>query len=162
MRGTAIKVSPRLNHVLHEVIPGCMTQDALHAFIRQDVRAFDPTVVPDKQKFYLFHVEADVRIYELYSYMDSGEDGGNEKSLAFYVEKHKPAGSLTSYLGPWALETMGGAGGQTIAGVASTATHGGGCWVFGYRRRNRGDSPSCTERPGVLDRAQDDPARQAV
>ena len=29
------------------------------------------------------------------------------------------------YLGPWALETMGGAGGQTIVGVASTATHGG-------------------------------------
>jgi hypothetical protein len=45
------QAAPRLNHVLHEVIPACMTQDALHAFIRQDVRAFDPTVVPDKQKF---------------------------------------------------------------------------------------------------------------
>ena len=119
------QVSPRLNRVLHEVIPGCMTQDALDAFIRQDVRAFDPTVTPDKQKFYLFHVEAGMRIYELYAYMDSGKDGGNRASLTSYVEEKKPAGSLTSYLGPWALETMGGAGGQTIAGVASTATHGG-------------------------------------
>jgi hypothetical protein len=115
---------PRLNHVLHEVIPGCMTQHAKDAFIRQNVPPFDPTVTVDKQKFYLFHVEAGMRIYELYSYMDSGDDGTNEKSLATYVEKHK-GGLNTSYLGPWAVETMGGAGGQTIAGVASTATHGG-------------------------------------
>jgi len=30
-----------------------------------------------------------------------------------------------SYYGLWALETLGGAGGQTIGGVVSTATHGG-------------------------------------
>ena len=119
------QAAERLNHVLHDVIPGCMTEAALHAFIRQDVRAFNPTVLPDKDKFYLFHVEAGMRIYELYSYMDGGNDGTNPKSLASYVEDHKPQDSVTSYLGPWALETMGGAGGQTIAGVASTATHGG-------------------------------------
>jgi hypothetical protein len=126
------QTAPRLNHVLYDVIPGCMTQDALQEFIRQDVKAFDPKKVPpDTDKFYLFHVEAGMRIYEVYAYMDSGDDGlvtgdalGNGQSLARYVEKHK--GELpTSYLGPWALETMGGAGGQTIAGVASTATHGG-------------------------------------
>lgn len=118
------QVAPRLNNVLHNVIPGCMTQAALGAFLEQDVRSFDPTVIPDKEKFYLFHVETGMRLYELYAYMDSGDDGRQEDSLASYVENNK-GGSLTSYLGPWALETMGGAGGQTIGGVASTATHGG-------------------------------------
>ncbi|MEV8440803.1 hypothetical protein AB0425_25790 [Actinosynnema sp. NPDC051121] len=116
------QAAPRLNHVLHEVIPGCMTSTALDYFIEQDVHPFEPTAVPDQRKFYLFHVEAGMRLYELYDYMDSGKDGETRGSLAWRVEE---AGTRTSYLGPWALETMGGAGGQTIAGAASTATHGG-------------------------------------
>lgn len=121
------QAAPRLNHVLYEVIPACMTQEAKDVFVKPKTHAFDPTVIPDKQEYYLFHVEAGMRIYELYAYMDSGNDGRNENSLAYYVEKKKerPAFDSFSYLGPWALETMGGAGGQTIGGVASTATHGG-------------------------------------
>ncbi len=36
-----------------------------------------------------------------------------------------PPGDPPCYLGPWAIETMGGGGRSTLAGVASTATHGG-------------------------------------
>lgn len=123
------QAAPRLNNVLYNVIPQCMTQAAKFAFLRQDMKAFDATVVPDfwpaLAKFYLFHVESGMRIYELYSFIDSGADEANEYSLAKWVEKNRYIGSKVDYRGPWALETMGGAGGQTIAGVASTATHGG-------------------------------------
>jgi hypothetical protein len=65
------QAAPRLNNVLYNVIPKCMTQAAKFAFLRQDMKAFDPTVVPNfwpaPMKFYLFHVESGMRIYELYS-----------------------------------------------------------------------------------------------
>ena len=75
---------------------------------------------------YLAVVEAGMRIYELYSYIDGDNEHPIGNSMATQV-----AQTITgtppprSYYGPWALETMGGAGGQTIAGVVSTATHGG-------------------------------------
>ena len=122
------QAAPRLNHVLYDVIPKCMTQAAKSAFLRQDVQIFNPLVAPDfwptPMKFYLFHVESGMRIYELYSFSDSGVDGTDDRSLAKWVENNRGT-SPVDYTGPWALETMGGAGGQTIAGVASTATHGG-------------------------------------
>lgn len=123
------QTAPRLNNVLYDVIPAAMTDVAKSMFLSQDVEAFDPTVAPlfwpGKMKFYLFHVESGMRIYEAYSFMDSGEDGRDERSLATWVAKNRLPGSKVDYTGPWALETMGGAGGQTLAGVASTATHGG-------------------------------------
>jgi hypothetical protein len=123
------QTAPRLNKVLYDIIPGCMTDAAKQAFLRQTVTAFDPTVAPAfwpaPMKFYLFHVEAGIRIYELYSFIDSGADGRDDRSLAKWVEKNRGPTSTTDYTGPWALETMGGAGGQTVVGVASTATHGG-------------------------------------
>jgi hypothetical protein len=75
------QAAPRINKPLYEVIPACMSQDALYAFMRQDVKVFDPTVMPLKDRFYLFHVEAGMRIYELYSHLDSGDDGKDERSL---------------------------------------------------------------------------------
>lgn len=126
---TGDQTAPRLNNVLYDVIPGAMTDVAKSMFLAQDVEAFDSNVAPlfwpDPMKFYLFHVESGVRIYEAYSFMDSGDDGRDERSLATWVAKNRPPGSKVDYTGPWALETMGGAGGQTLAGVASTATHGG-------------------------------------
>src|SRR6516225_1098543 len=123
------QAAPRLNHVLYDVIPKCMTEEAKNAFRHQDVQTFNPAVKPDfwpmPMKFYLFHVESGMRIYELYSFIDSGADGLDERSLAKWVENNPIPNLPMDYTGPWALETMGGAGGQTIAGVASTATHGG-------------------------------------
>ena len=65
------QAAPRLNHVLYDVIPKCMTEEAKNAFRHQDVQTFNPAVKPDfwptPMKFYLFHVESGMRIYELYS-----------------------------------------------------------------------------------------------
>jgi hypothetical protein len=127
------QAAPRLNRVLYDVVPNCLTAEALRFFQGQTVSAFNPAVKygppwgPDP--IYLFHVEAGMRIYELYSALDGflgpGLDPGSPslpESLA--GEMHSRRGN-DDYQGPWALETMGGAGGQTIAGVISTATHGG-------------------------------------
>jgi hypothetical protein len=113
--------APRLNHVLYNVVPACLTDAANRFFDSQNVQKFDPSMTLDFTKIYLFHVEAGMRIYELYSRLD-GDDALVPDSLANAVRKR---GSQSDYSGPWALETMGGAGGQTIAGVVSTATHGG-------------------------------------
>ena len=121
----------RLNKVLYDVIPNCLSQEASEFFRRrQMVPVFDPNSTVNESQLYLFHVEAGMRIYELYSYADSDADGKDKRSLAAVIESENHASSSTPpgapcYLGPWALPTMGGAGGQTIVGVASTATHGG-------------------------------------
>jgi hypothetical protein len=118
---------PRLNRVLYDVIPDCMTAVARRFFFyAQNVPEFDPNALVDPTKIYLFHVEAGIRIYELYSYIDGDNEHPIGNSMAAEVAQEitgtPPA---RSYYGPWALETMGGAGGQTIGGVVSTATHGG-------------------------------------
>ena len=105
----------RLNRRLYSVIPPCLSQEARRFFEGQNPVGFDPVNPPDESKIYLFHVEAGTRIYELYSWLDEGDDARPE-SLA---------GQLPKYKGPWAMATLGGAGGQTIVGAISTGTHGG-------------------------------------
>lgn len=106
---------PRLNQTLYNVIPRCLSSEAWRFFISQHPVAFDPINPPDTSKFYLYHVEAGVKIWDLYCRLDAGDDGVSE-SLA---------GVLPDYNGPWAMATLGGAGGQTIVGAISTGTHGG-------------------------------------
>lgn len=123
------QTAPRLNRALRNVIPRCLSSEAAMFFLYQDAPAFDPSVVPSHKETYLFHVEAGMRIHELYSYLDQDE-GLVEESLASAIRELKKTSDAfvnlnADYSGPWALETMGGAGGQTIAGVISTATHGG-------------------------------------
>ena len=108
---------PKLNKTLYEVVGlnGCLTTGAWKFFGNQGVHPFDPTAPLDLSKFYVYHVEAGTRIYELYCRLDTGDDNIRE-SLAF---------ELPDYKGPWAMPTLGGAGGQTIVGALSTGTHGG-------------------------------------
>jgi hypothetical protein len=113
---------PRLNQLLHNVVPACLSAEAERFFIAQHVPTFNPAITPSHTELYLFHVEAGTRIHELYSAMDAGDVGKNLGSLGDVV---KEKGSNADYAGPWALQTMGGAGGQTIAGAFSTGTHGG-------------------------------------
>jgi hypothetical protein len=115
------QTKPRLNNPLRNVVPGCLTEEALRAFIAQDVPKFDPSVKPSHSEIYLFHVEAGTRIHELYALLD-GDDAKDGASLASLM---RTMGAAGDYSGPWALETMGGAGGQTIVGAMSTGTHGG-------------------------------------
>ena len=120
--------APRLNQVLYEVVPACLTAQALRFFTAQYVPPFNSSVPPDLHEIYLFHVQAGMRIYELYSALDGFRDGAQRYDSDFphsLASLMRHARGNDNYAGPWALETMGGAGGQTIGGVISTATHGG-------------------------------------
>jgi hypothetical protein len=106
---------PALDKPVQGVIPGALRPEARRFFAGQGVTVFNPAAVIDHSKFSLVHVEAGMRIYQLYCMLDAGEPG-----------KGAPLGvMLPQYLGPWAMETLGGAGGQTIVGAFSTGTHGG-------------------------------------
>jgi hypothetical protein len=118
------QTAPRLNHALRDVVPKCLSDEALAFFHRQTVPKFNPAVMPGHQEIYLFHVEAGMRIHELYALLDGipHDDTFDQDSLASWMRDRRAVGD---YSGPWALETMGGAGGQTIVGAMSTGTHGG-------------------------------------
>ncbi|MBT2667299.1 hypothetical protein J7J00_17610 [Bacillus sp. ISL-4] len=105
----------KMNKTLYEVFPKCMTSDAWHFFGDQGVTPYKDSDPLDHSKFYLYHVEAGTTIWELYSRLDKGEEDPGPSI----------AGELKQYLGPWAMSTLGGAGGQTIVGAISTGTHGG-------------------------------------
>lgn len=112
---------PRLNQTLYGVVHRCMTQQAIRFFRWQNVEAFDPNNPnpPDHPKFYLYHVEAGTSINELYCRLDAGD--ADPRSLANLLAHQ----GHPEYAGPWAMQTLGGAGGQTITGAFSTGTHGG-------------------------------------
>lgn len=105
-----------LNKTLYEVIPGCMTDAAKAFLLAQKVKPFDASATPNQSQFYLYHVEAGTTIYELYCRLDTGDT--DPASLA---NQH----GFRNYRGPWAMQTLGGAGGQTIVGALTTGTHGG-------------------------------------
>jgi hypothetical protein len=100
-----------LNTVRTDVVPHCLSREVRSALARQRPGGWD-----GGQDFNLVHVGAGMRIFELYSLLDrQGPDDGR-----------LPTDELGEGLaGPWALPTMGGAGGQTVAGAFSTSTHGG-------------------------------------
>ena len=108
----AIRVGAQQNSLRgRSIVYECRCLDLMR---RQGVMPFDPQA-PVDDKFYLYHVEAGTRIWELYARLDEG-DPHSGPSLA---------AELRGYLGPWAMPTLGGAGGQTIVGAFSTGTHGG-------------------------------------
>lgn len=106
-----------LNETLYDVIPGCLSLDAKRFLLSQKVKPWDPKVPPDHNQIYLYHVEAGIRIFELYDRLDQGDEM-NSASLV-HVD------GFDNYKGPWAMQTLGGAGGQTIVGALCTGTHGG-------------------------------------
>jgi hypothetical protein len=115
-------VHEALTDTLHEVVPGCLNSEYLDHMVAE--RPGNLT--------YLIHVEAGKRIYQLYSELDQQFDfngpedrmtQNDRNTLAWFI-KEKYQGNK-NYAGPWALSTMGAAGGQTIVGAFSTGTHGG-------------------------------------
>jgi hypothetical protein len=69
--GGSDQTKPRLNRVLYDVIPDCLTDEARRFFFYgQNVPVFNPNLLVDPTKVYLVHVEAGMRVHELYSYID--------------------------------------------------------------------------------------------
>ena len=111
---------------LYDVIPHCMTPSAVRWFADQAMPGNDPTQLPlSNNPFYLYHVLAGTRIYQLYCLLDHGENPNDPRTLSHVVRTRFGPQPNHDYTGPWAMATLGGAGGQTIVGAFSTGTHGG-------------------------------------
>jgi hypothetical protein len=110
-----------MGRTLFEVIPGCMNNNFLAAMAQQNMPAYDDTRFDENGGLYLVHFETGKRVYQAYAELDQGDDNNPNSLAAVLRDKfHNP-----TYLGPWAFETLGGAGGQTVFGALTTGTHGG-------------------------------------
>ncbi|MBA3287993.1 MAG: hypothetical protein H0U21_08220 [Acidimicrobiia bacterium] len=114
-------VFPAMDRTLFDVIPGCMNAQFVAAMASQTVPSYDVNSVDENGGMYLVHVETGKRVYQLYTELDGGDDS-NPASLAAHI---RDSYGNRAYLGPWAFETLGGAGGQTVFGALTTGTHGG-------------------------------------
>src|SRR5262249_31749506 len=102
------------------VVPGCLSGNCIDVLANRNV-AFDPISAKENFGEYLVAFETGKRIYQLYAELDAGEENNSESLAAKLRDDH----GNSSYGGPWAIETLGGAGGQTVFGAATTGTHGG-------------------------------------
>ena len=100
----------RLNRPVFDVLPWQLSAPAVSFFQDQAGVAFNPSILQTAEA--VVHVEAGMKIAELYSFLD--QESGHHLGQRF-----------PQYQGPWAMPTLGGAGGQTVAGATQTGTHGG-------------------------------------
>jgi hypothetical protein len=70
--GDGNQLAARLNNVLYDAFPECLTEQARGFFERiQHVHAFNPKMPVDETQNYLLHVEAGIRLHELYAYIST-------------------------------------------------------------------------------------------
>jgi hypothetical protein len=110
---------PAMGRTLYDVVPGCLNDELIAALASQTVPAYDATHSRMNAGAYLVHFETGKRVFQAYAEMDQGDT--NRRSLAELLARR----GNTSYRGPWAFQTLGGAGGQTVFGALTTGTHGG-------------------------------------
>src|SRR5262249_32792456 len=113
-------IFPAMGRTLREVVPGCLNDEALNE-LGQRSSAFDPASQTPNPTPYYVHIETGKRVYQLYAELDVGDDD-DPKSLARLMKDKR---NNPNFLGPWAFQTLGGAGGQTVFGALTTGTHGG-------------------------------------
>jgi hypothetical protein len=113
---------PAMGRTLYEVVPGCLAEPFIKRLAASRPEPYDEEHVGENVGLYPVHMETGKRVYQAYAEMDFGEEK-NPQSLA-YLLKQRPYGN-SSYAGPWAFRTLGGAGGQTVFGALTTGTHGG-------------------------------------
>jgi hypothetical protein len=113
---------PGLDRTLYDVVPKCLNPEFIKFMATRRPPVFgDPPSAFIDETFYLIHVEAGKRVYQLYSELDWG-DFDDKRSLAYLLaQTHQN----DAYQGAWAFRTLGGAGGQTVYGALNTGTHGG-------------------------------------
>ncbi len=105
------EVHPAMGATLNNVIPHCMHRDYLQ---RMDDES--------DELWMLVHIESGKRIFQLYSELAQRTDINDPNTLGgrLNLEFNDPR-----FTGPWAFQTLGGAGGQTVVGALTTGTHGG-------------------------------------
>jgi len=109
-----------MGRTLFEVVPDCLSASCLAVLADRDA-TFDPKSAKENFGEYLVHFETGKRIYQLYAELDQGDNNQPGSLAALLRDKYQNC----TYLGPWAIETLGGAGGQTVFGALTTGTHGG-------------------------------------
>ncbi|HYI13862.1 MAG TPA: hypothetical protein VEX37_00605 [Thermomicrobiales bacterium] len=107
-----------MGRTLHEVAPHCLHPELLE---RMSDDAY-----PSRYGS-LVHIESGKRVYQLYAELDQPDPlntnpPGGVLTLGGYMKERY---GKDHYAGPWAFETLGNAGGQTVVGAFSTGTHGG-------------------------------------
>jgi hypothetical protein len=110
---------PAMGRTLYDVVPECLNDELIMAFANQTVPAYDATHSHMNSGAYLVHFETGKRVFQAYAELDQGDT--DPRSLAELLAQRGNA----SYRGPWAFQTLGGAGGQTVFGALTTGTHGG-------------------------------------
>ncbi|MEO0644667.1 MAG: hypothetical protein AAFZ17_00715 [Cyanobacteria bacterium J06650_10] len=110
-----------MGRTLYEVVPGCMNEGFVEAMASKFPKPFSTDSADENEGTYLVHFESGKRVYQLYAELDEGDDA-NANSLAQLIARRY---GNANYLGSWALQTMGGAAGQTVFGALTTGTHGG-------------------------------------
>lgn len=113
-------IEPAMGRTLREVLPGCISSDYLEALANLHPLPYG-SQVSENEGVYPVHVESGKRVYQLCAELDWGDDDSAD-SLAVLLRDRFGNGD---YLGPWAMPTLGGAGGQTVFGALTTGTHGG-------------------------------------
>lgn len=106
---------------LFEVVPGCLHDALIEAMAKITQPVYDQNSFGENAGFYLVHFETGKRVDQLYAELDQGDDNNADSLAVLLRDVHGNA----SYLGPWAFQTLGGAGGQTVFGALTTGTHGG-------------------------------------
>jgi len=112
----------QLDATIYDIIPECLSEPVLEALRSQPERAAGEI---DEASFNLYHVEAGVKLNRLYSRLDRRPHPHDEPWNDFPTDRSALTSDVAALGGPWALPTLGGAGGQSIAGAFSTSTHGG-------------------------------------
>lgn len=102
-----------MDRTLTNVVPGCLHADVVE-------RMKDPAW-PSRYGT-LIHFESGKRIYQAYAEMEQVDQCDDPATLGGYIRQ---ISGSSHFAGPWAFETLGGAGGQTVVGAFSTGTHGG-------------------------------------
>jgi hypothetical protein len=121
-----------LPRIYVDIIPDCLSPTVRGDLYGQPLPAVGSW---DESVYNLVHVSGGMRIYELYSWLDRQSPGYGplpniERQVVIpWWERNDPLRGQPTQPPQrersWALPTMGGAGGQTIAGAISTSTHGG-------------------------------------
>lgn len=112
---------PAMGRTLYDVVPGCLDDAFIAWLAQQHPDPFDADHSGENVGLYPFHLETGKRVYQAYAEMDYGDDANPHSLAALLRDDH----ANSSYLGPWAFPTLGGAGGQTVFGALTTGTHGG-------------------------------------
>ncbi|HKB32418.1 MAG TPA: hypothetical protein VKF16_00990 [Candidatus Dormibacteraeota bacterium] len=114
-----------MGRTLTDVVLNCLSPAFYNELLRQHPQPFDREHSGENTGLYPVHFETGKCVFQLYSELDLDGPDNPQSQAAGKLALKLDADGNNSYLGPWAIPTLGGAGGQTVFGALTTGTHGG-------------------------------------